>query len=154
VSIDGARGVVLNVVGGEDLGLLEVYDAAEIVARAVDPDAQIMFGAVVDPHMPPGQVRVTLIATGLDPSRSAPQRTRNFIVGAPRPAAQAPAVLVPAVQAPVAVPVEATRSAAPAAEAPTATTPVGPLPRRSVAADDLDVPAILRRYSAASAAEA
>jgi cell division protein FtsZ len=154
VSIDGARGVVLNVVGSEDLGLLEVYDAAEIVARAVDPDAQIMFGAVVDPHMPPGQVRVTLIATGLDPSRSAPQRNRNFIVGAPRQAAQAPAAPAPAVQIPVPVPVEVMRSAVPAAEAPTATVPLGPLPRRAVAADDIDVPAILRRDNAAPTAVA
>jgi cell division protein FtsZ len=149
VSIEGARGVVLNVIGGEDLGLLEVYDAAEIVAKAVDPEAQIMFGAVVDPHFPPGQVRVTLIATGLDPSRSAPQRSRNFVVSAPRPAN------VPATAAPVAVAVEAApRSAAPAADATTATAPAGLLPRRSVAADDLEVPAILRRYNAAPASDA
>jgi cell division protein FtsZ len=149
VSIEGARGVVLNVIGGEDLGLLEVYDAAEIVAKAVDPDAQIMFGAVVDPHFPPGQVRVTLIATGLDPSRAAPQRSRNFIGAAPRPAA----VAIPAAPAPVAAPVElAARTAVPALEPVLVAAPAGALPRRA-AADDLDVPAILRRYNAAPAAE-
>jgi cell division protein FtsZ len=150
VSIEGARGVVLNVIGGEDLGLLEVYDAAEIVAKAVDPEAQIMFGAVVDPHFPPGQVRVTLIATGLDPSRAAPQRSRNFVVSTPRPAPAQPTTAA----APIAIPVEpAPRSATPAANATTATVPAGLLPRRSVAADDLEVPAILRRYNAAPAAE-
>jgi len=151
VSIEGARGVVLNVIGSEDLGLLEVYDAAEIVARAVDPEAQIMFGAVVDPHFPPGQVRVTLIATGLDPSRAAPQRSRNFMGAAPRPA---PALATAAPKL-VAIPVEpAQRSAAPAADATMATAPAGLLPRRSVAADDLEVPAILRRYNAAPAVDA
>jgi cell division protein FtsZ len=150
VSIEGARGVVLNVIGGEDLGLLEVYDAAEIVAKAVDPEAQIMFGAVVDPHFPPGQVRVTLIATGLDPSRAAPQRSRNFVVSGPRTATAQPTTA----PIPVAIPAEpAPRSAAPAVNAMTATAPTGPLPRRSVAADDLEVPAILRRYNASPAAE-
>src|SRR6266498_719485 len=151
VSIEGARGVVLNVIGSEDLDLLEVYDAAEIVARAVDPEAQIMFGAVVDPHFPPGQVRVTLIATGLDPSRAAPQRSRNFMGAAPRPA---PALATAAPKL-VAIPVEpAQRSAAPAADATMATAPAGLPPRRSVAADDLEVPAILRRYNAAPAVDA
>ena len=145
VSIEGARGVVLNVIGGEDLGLLEVYDAAEIVAKAVDPEAQIMFGAVVDPNFPPGQVRVTLIATGLDASRAVPQRARNFIGATPR-LASAPLL----VAAPIA-PTE--RSQAPAGDA-AAATPVVLLPRRHAAADDLDVPAILRRYNAAPAAEA
>ncbi|MBK9945162.1 MAG: cell division protein FtsZ [Kouleothrix sp.] len=144
VSIDGAKGVLLNVIGSEDLGLLEVYDAAEIVARSVDPEAQIMFGAVVDPHFPPGQVRVTLIATGLDASRTAPQRARNFISTATR-APSVPSVVAPA-------PEPAPR--APAAESVAATAPVSLLPRRSVAADDLDVPAILRRHAVAAGAEA
>ncbi|EFO79350.1 cell division protein FtsZ [Oscillochloris trichoides DG-6] len=66
VSIDGARGVLFNVTGGEDLGILEVYEAADIVAKQVDPDANIIVGAVIDPTYPPGEVKVTLIATGFD----------------------------------------------------------------------------------------
>ena len=157
VSLEGARGVLLNVIGGEDLGLLEVYDAAEIVARTVDPDAQIMFGAVVDPMFAPGQVRVTLIATGLDPSRSAPQRARNFVTGAARPSGVVLAKPAP-VAAPASIPVmmpadPSQRVVLPTPET-TAQVLAGQLPRRpSLAADDLDVPAILRRYGAAAATE-
>lgn len=69
VSIDGAKGVLFNVTGGEDLGILEVYEAADVVAKAVDPDANIIVGAVIDPSMPAGQVKITLIATGFDMSK-------------------------------------------------------------------------------------
>lgn len=79
VSIDGARGVLFNVTGGEDLGILEIYDAAEIVSKAVDPEANIKFGAVIDPNFPAGQVKITLIATGFDanPSRAV-QKSRLY----------------------------------------------------------------------------
>lgn len=63
MSIEGARGVILNITGPEDLGLLEVQAAADIVARSVDIEANIIFGAVIDPDYPPQQVKVTLIAT-------------------------------------------------------------------------------------------
>ncbi len=82
VSIDGAKGVLFNVTGGEDLGILEVYEAADIVAKAVDPDANIIFGAVIDPTFPPGQVKITLIATGFDASRPAEARKRIYMSGA------------------------------------------------------------------------
>lgn len=79
VSIDGARGVLFNVTGGEDLGILEIYEAADIVAKAVDSEANIKFGAVIDPSFPAGQVKITLIATGFDMTRpNVVQRTRNF----------------------------------------------------------------------------
>jgi cell division protein FtsZ len=88
VSVDGAKGVLFNVTGGEDLGILEVYEAAEIVAKAVDPDANIIFGAVVDPNYPPGQVKITLIATGFDMSRPSDPRKRVFVPGVQQPAQQ------------------------------------------------------------------
>ncbi|MEI8164828.1 MAG: cell division protein FtsZ [Chloroflexales bacterium] len=69
VSIDGAKGVLFNVTGGEDLGILEVYEAADIVAKQVDPDANIIVGAVIDPAYAPGEVKVTLIATGFELER-------------------------------------------------------------------------------------
>lgn len=78
VSIDGAKGVLLNVAGGEDLGILEVYEAADIIAKAADPDAQIIFGAVIDPTFPAGLVKVTLIATGFDANRPNVQRSRSY----------------------------------------------------------------------------
>jgi cell division protein FtsZ len=80
VSIDGARGVLFNVTGGEDLGILEVYEAADIVSKQVDPDAHIMVGAVIDPSFPPGEVKITLIATGFDLSKPSTnvQRSRSY----------------------------------------------------------------------------
>ncbi|MGH2708524.1 MAG: cell division protein FtsZ [Actinomycetota bacterium] len=64
-SIDGARGVLLNICGGSDLGLFEVHEAAEIISNAAHPDANIIFGAVVDDRLG-DEVRVTVIASGFD----------------------------------------------------------------------------------------
>lgn len=65
-SVEGARGVLLNITGGSSLGLFEVNEAAEIIAQAVDPEANIIFGAVIDEGMK-DEVRVTVIATGFEP---------------------------------------------------------------------------------------
>ncbi|MFA5881031.1 MAG: cell division protein FtsZ [Eubacteriales bacterium] len=64
-SIEGAKGVLLNITGGSSLGLFEVNEAAEIIAQAADPEANIIFGAVIDEAMQ-DEVRVTVIATGFD----------------------------------------------------------------------------------------
>lgn len=64
-SIEGARGVLLNITGGSNLGLLEVNEAAAVISDAVDPDANIIFGAVIDERLG-DEVRVTVIATGVD----------------------------------------------------------------------------------------
>jgi len=64
-SIEGAKGVLLNITGGASLGLFEVNEAAEIIAQAADPEANIIFGAVIDEAMNE-EVRVTVIATGFD----------------------------------------------------------------------------------------
>ncbi len=68
-TIEGARGVIFNITGGPDMAMYEVNDAAEMISRAVDTDAQIIFGASVDPNMT-GRVRVTVLAAGFGPSRS------------------------------------------------------------------------------------
>ncbi|MCY7272296.1 MAG: cell division protein FtsZ [Phormidesmis sp. CAN_BIN44] len=65
-SIDGARGVVFNITGGTDLTLHEVNAAAEIIYEVVDPNANIIFGAVIDERLQ-GEVRITVIATGFSP---------------------------------------------------------------------------------------
>lgn len=65
VSIEGAQGILFNVTGGTDLALHEVNAAAEIIQRTADPDANIIFGAVIDPNMKDG-IRITVIATGFD----------------------------------------------------------------------------------------
>lgn len=65
INIDGARGILFNVTGGPSLTLHEVSEAAELVAQAADPDANIIFGAVIDPRFE-DEVQVTVIATGFD----------------------------------------------------------------------------------------
>ncbi len=62
-SVKGARGVIINVTGGEDLSLMEVSEASTIIQEAADEEANIIFGAVVDPKMK-GKVKITVIATG------------------------------------------------------------------------------------------
>ena len=64
-SIEGARGVIINITGGEDLGLQEVNTAAELIQRSVDPEANIIFGTVIDPEMQ-DEIKITVIATGFD----------------------------------------------------------------------------------------
>jgi cell division protein FtsZ len=64
-SIEGARGVLLNIAGGSDLGLFEVNEAANVIAKSAHPDANIIFGAVVDDTLG-DEVRVTVIAAGFD----------------------------------------------------------------------------------------
>jgi cell division protein FtsZ len=64
-SIEGARGILLNISGPSDLGLFEVNEAAEIIAQAAHPDANIIFGAVVDDSLG-DEVRITVIAAGFD----------------------------------------------------------------------------------------
>lgn len=64
-SIEGAKGILFNITGSDNLGLHEVNAAAEIIAEAADPEANIIFGAVIDEEMK-DEVRVTVIATGFD----------------------------------------------------------------------------------------
>ena len=71
-SVTGARGVIINVTGGPDLSLVEVSEASSIVQEAADEDANIIFGAVVDPILK-GKVKITVIATGFGvPSATRP----------------------------------------------------------------------------------
>jgi cell division protein FtsZ len=96
ISIEGAKGILLNIVGGKDLTMNEVSEAAEIVAQSADPDANIIFGAAVDEELAE-QIRITVIATGFDESRT--RLAQIARTGVLRPAlrkqrvAQAPAVV-------------------------------------------------------------
>ena len=65
VSIDGARGVLFNVTGGYDMSMAEVQEAAEIITAAVSPEANIIFGATIDPEMD-DELIITVVATGFD----------------------------------------------------------------------------------------
>jgi cell division protein FtsZ len=74
LSIDGARGVLFNITGGKDLGMFEVDDAAKYITKSVDPDAKIIFGAVIDEEMDE-EVKITVIATGFDETLRKPEPT-------------------------------------------------------------------------------
>lgn len=75
ISMDGARGVLFNITGGADLTMSEVNEAAEIIASAADPDANIIFGATIEESMH-DQIKITVIATGFDQTR---QPFKEFI---------------------------------------------------------------------------
>lgn len=75
-SIQGARGILLNITGGPDLGLFEVNEAAEIVAQVADADANFIFGAVIEESMG-NEIRVTVIATGFDGKASKPEKVER-----------------------------------------------------------------------------
>ncbi len=152
-SIEGARGVLLSISGGSDLGLFEINEAARLVSESAHPEANIIFGAVIDDALG-DEVRVTVIAAGFDG-------------GLPKPApAAAPAAAVPAAPE-AAVPAEAPAPVAPAAPAAPAGTDAAvpapapethivlpsepPRPRRTIVfddnagvEDDLDVPDFLK----------
>ena len=85
-SIEGARGVVLNITGGADMTLIEVNTAAETIYEVVDPNANIIFGAVIDPQMQ-GEMRITVIATGFTGEISEPLNRGQRASVAPRVAA-------------------------------------------------------------------
>ena len=84
-SVEGARGILLNITGGNDLGLFEINEAAEIISSAADADCNIIFGAVIDPSLG-DEVRVTVIATGFDRpvSRRAAGAGRRLPSASPR----------------------------------------------------------------------
>jgi cell division protein FtsZ len=72
LSIDGAKGVLFNITGGKDLGMYEVDEAAKFITRSVDPEAKIIFGAVIDETMDE-EIKITVIATGFDESMRKPE---------------------------------------------------------------------------------
>jgi cell division protein FtsZ len=122
--MDGARGVLLSIAGGSDLGLFEINDAAQLVTDAAHPDANIIFGAVIDDALG-DEVRVTVIAAGFDsgsPSYKPAEPPRK--ASAPQPAVVA---------------------SGGSTAAPTPVTPAQP-PRR-VLFDDVDVPDFLKNGS-------
>jgi cell division protein FtsZ len=75
VSIEGAKGVLFNIVGGSDLSMTEVNEAAQIIAQAADPDANIIFGATIKEDQL-DQVKISVIATGFDETR---RRLREYV---------------------------------------------------------------------------
>ncbi len=154
-SIDGAHGVLLSIQGGSDLGLFEINEAARLVQEAAHPEANIIFGAVIDDALG-DEVRVTVIAAGFDggaPARRGDDRALGTIQGRSTPATPA------ATSSPVAAPRREEPSAAEREPADTGavtterdSSPVEPArtqpgPPRTVTfdeSDDLDVPDFLK----------
>jgi cell division protein FtsZ len=122
VSIEGAQGILFNVKGGSDLSLFEVNEAAEIIRASVHPEANIIFGAVIDDDMK-DEVHITVIATGFDKTRN--QDTANQYKRRATAATN-------------------TTPAQSTAQEPQTKPPVD-FPVRSFNRDDLDIPAFLRR---------
>ena len=120
VTIDGARGILFNVTGGTDLTLFDVNDAAEIIRKTAHPEANIIFGAVINESMS-DTINITVIATGFD----AATQQRPTLIRSVATAAQMPEPK--AVIAPRAV-------------------PVTDFPVRTHDADNLDIPAFLRKH--------
>ena len=75
-SIEGAKGVLINITGGPDMTLFEVHEAASIIQEAADEEANIIFGTVIDPKMG-DEVKVTVIATGFDSATKGFLNTRG-----------------------------------------------------------------------------
>lgn len=89
ISMEGAKGVLINITGGEDLTLAEINEAAEIIRQASDLDANIIFGAVIDPRLQ-NEIKITVIATGFEhrpqSSLERPLSTPARVLEPPRPA--------------------------------------------------------------------
>jgi cell division protein FtsZ len=134
-SIEGAHGVLLSIQGGSNLGIFEIHDAAELVKEAAHPEANIIFGTVIDDTLG-DEVRVTVIAAGFDGGEPLPKP--ELLVDVKRPVSQT----LPEVELPGAVEetdIESTRTVAPT-PAPVAS---GFEPGFG-SDDDLDVPEFLK----------
>ncbi|WP_436736495.1 cell division protein FtsZ [Streptomyces sp. BBFR102] len=159
-SIDGARGVLLSISGGSDLGLFEINEAAQLVSEAAHPEANIIFGAVIDDALG-DEVRVTVIAAGFDGGQ--PPAKRDNVLGSsakreePAPAARPAANAEPARPAfgglgsvtpreePAHQPAAPDPEPAPAADLPTTpVVPQVPQARYDSQAEELDVPDFLK----------
>ncbi|MFW6689878.1 cell division protein FtsZ [Streptomyces sp. MAR4 CNX-425] len=155
-SIDGARGVLLSISGGSDLGLFEINEAAQLVSEAAHPEANIIFGAVIDDALG-DEVRVTVIAAGFDGGQL-PSKNRDKVLGSYSGRDDAPAESV-ADTGPAARPAEPERPAfsglgslsgdteesAPPPPPPAATPQVpAARPYQDSEAEELDVPDFLK----------
>ncbi|MEU8518565.1 cell division protein FtsZ [Streptomyces sp. NBC_01216] len=155
-SIDGARGVLLSISGGSDLGLFEINEAAQLVSEAAHPEANIIFGAVIDDALG-DEVRVTVIAAGFDGGQ--PPARRDNVLGSSSAKREEPAPAPRATESPrplgglgTVTPRE--EPAAPAEPAPALNeTPVQPpvppavpsaRPYPDTQAEELDVPDFLK----------
>ncbi len=83
MSIEGAKGILFNITGGNDLSMFEVDEAARIITEAADPDANIIFGAVINDSYT-GEIKITVVATGFDQVKEKPQVRQQGIINQPQ----------------------------------------------------------------------
>ena len=83
MSIEGAKGILFNITGGNDLSMFEVDEAARIITEAADPDANIIFGAVINDSYT-GEIKITVVATGFDQVRERAQIRQQGIINQPQ----------------------------------------------------------------------
>lgn len=142
VSIEGAKGLLFNISGGSDLGMMEINHAAKVITDSVDPDARIIFGAVNDTRLKKGEVKITVIATGFGGEvnpypvirKEAPKVVSEPIVKK----AEEPAVSIKPASAPVSVSASVERKIEPKTKtfSPEVT---------KISDDGWDIPAFIRR---------
>ena len=125
VTIDGAQGILFNVTGGPDLSLFEVNEAAQIIRETAHPDANMIFGAVIDETMG-SKVRLTVIATGFESNRPSRRQFMSTPFTTPAPSRQVP-------------------PRAAAAESPTPESAPVEQDKGKFSPANLDIPAFLRR---------
>jgi len=149
VSMQGAKGVIISIIGGEDMKLLEVDEAANHIRELVDPNANIIWGSAFNPDLQ-GKIRVSVVATGIEQTASmAEEASRPFNMGGSRGPAR------PAMSAPPAAEPLFDRSA-PAQPEPadeTVAEESQPAPSTSFADDDWDTPAPATEVAAADPLE-
>ena len=148
-SIEGARGIIVNITGGPDLSLDEASEATELITKAADPEANVIYGIVIDDQMR-DKVKVTVIATGFRRSATLPVTPTDLANYRFGEAAQAPAS-APAASAPQAPAAAQPQAQAQAAQAPQNTstfyrkTPQHPMQPPAADTANLDVPTFLRK---------
>jgi cell division protein FtsZ len=145
VSMNGAKGVIVSITGGEDMRLLEVDEAANHIRELVDPDANIIWGSAFNPELE-GKIRVSVVATGIEvdeaaeaatSSAPATEQPRVFSFNTPRRAGGAPGFAQPAAEQPAPEPEAAAPEPAPEPEAAEAPEPEA-TPEPAAGANDLD----------------
>lgn len=98
ISISGAKGVLFSIAGGDDLGMLEIQDAAKVITESIDPNAKVIFGTTRDDKLKKNEIKVTVIATGF-PESAASRSGSSSLFQLPRE--RADAVPPPVAPAPV-----------------------------------------------------
>lgn len=151
LSIEGAKGVLFNITGGPDLTMAEVDEAAKQIAAAVDPDANIIFGATIDEHLV-DQVKISVIATGFDETKKRLRELSNRSAYGQTMQQQQPFFrrsMVNNQSQPTQQPQAQQQIPTPISQVPQSTTPVSAniaedLPPEE---DEFDIPAFLRQKS-------